>query len=82
MKKIILSVVFVLASFAMVNANNLLNSVVIEQQESVVVEDDTCDRVYEFTRDAVYERTGDLIEAIKTAIRAEELCLEDSEIIE
>ncbi len=78
MKKIILSVVFVFASFAMVNANNLPGSVADEQKESIVIEDDSCDRVYEFTRDAVYERTGDFIEAIKTAIRAEEMCLEDN----
>ncbi|MBI9041876.1 hypothetical protein [Lutibacter sp.] len=78
-KKIILSIVFVFASLAMVNAENIKNDVINKQIERIVVYDDFCDRVYEFTRDAAYETTGDFIEAIKIAIRAEELCLEESE---
>ncbi|NCT09875.1 MAG: hypothetical protein GW772_07335 [Flavobacteriia bacterium] len=69
MKKVLLSLAFVLATSSLLNANtNNKNS-----------EFNDCDAVYFAVRDAVTSITGDLILGITAAIRAEEACLEANE---
>jgi hypothetical protein len=72
MKKIFLSLAFVLATSSLLNANSINDN----EQKSVF---NDCDAVYFAVRDAVIGVTGDLILGITAAIRAEEACLEANE---
>jgi hypothetical protein len=72
MKKVILSLVFVLATGSMMNAN-----AINDKEKDVQVQD--CDDVYNRTRDFVYGMTGSLYIGIRAAIAAEEACLNEEE---
>lgn len=69
MKKVFLSLAFVLATSSLLNANT----------NNKTSESNDCDAVYFAVRDAVTSITGDLILGITAAIRAEEACLEANE---
>jgi hypothetical protein len=70
MKKVLLSLAFVLATSNLLNANT----------NNKITEFNDCDAVYFAVRDVVTAITGDLILGITAAIRAEEACLEANEV--
>jgi hypothetical protein len=73
MKKVILSLVFVLATgMSFMNAN-----VINGKEKDLQVQD--CHDVYNRTRDFVYGMTGSLHIGITAAIAAEEACLNEEE---
>lgn len=77
MKKIILSLVFILTtSTTLMNASNNSNCT----EEAFGIED--CHEVYTRTRDFVHGMTGSLYIGITAAIAAEEACLEEEEELE
>ena len=81
MKKVILSLVFLLATgTTLMNAKNLDKEKIrtIETKEDL----GKCDEVYNAVRDTVTAITGDFYAGILAAIRAEEVCLEAEEEFE
>ena len=75
MKKVILSIVFVFASLAFVNANASINSLEINLPSEDEYEE--CHELYNTVRDAVFAATGDFHYAVTAAIAAEEVCTDE-----
>ncbi len=77
MKKLILSLIFVLATnVSFINATKKSNCI----EETIQIQD--CFEVYQRTRDFVHGMTGSLHIGIAAAISAEEACINEEEELE